>query len=104
MHGLAPVVLPGCWGHQQLPVLCQMLGLAGSGGSSSGGKCRLPSSSCSPSREIPGDSTPVRGAVGPGSAGPGVGMEGRAVPQSQLLAQQTPLHKTQHRSNPSRKS
>lgn len=37
MHGLAPVVLPGCWGHQQLPVLCQMLGLAGSGGSSSGG-------------------------------------------------------------------
>lgn len=66
--------------------------------------CQLPSSSCSPSREIPGDSAPVHGVVGPGSSVPGVGAEGRAVPQSQLLAQRILLHKIQHWSNPSRKS
>lgn len=49
--------------------------------------CRLPSCSCSSSREIPGDSAPVRGVVDPGSAVSGVRVEGRAVPQSQLLAQ-----------------
>lgn len=68
------------------------------------GRCQLPSSSCSPSRDIPGDSAPVHGMVGPGFAGPGVGVEGRAVPQSRPLAQPVLLHKTQPWSNLSRKS
>lgn len=62
MRGLAPVVLPSPWGHHKLPVLCWMPRLAGEK-EAVPGRCWLPSSSCSPSREIPGDSTPVHGGL-----------------------------------------